>query len=145
MKLLTVLMIGCASAFDVTAFSNYLTKTVTNSKWLREAEKKHGRVALLAVPSLATIAMATGNDPVPWLNSQPIETQIVFYSTAGLLESFNLRRFDKGFRLKDDEEPGKLLDRIQVSTEVNSLEDNAGRVAMLIAASVFANSVTHGL
>lgn len=105
--------------------------------WVKEAEKKHSRVALLAVPSLMSIAAMTGEDPVSLLNSQPASTQLVFYATAGLFETLNLRRFDKGFTLKQGEEPGKLLP-LEASSELDAAEDWAGRLAMLAAAGYFA-------
>lgn len=114
-------------------------------KWLQEAEKKHGRAALVAAPSLAIIAMATGEDPVPWLNHQPGETQLTFYSVVGLLESLNLRRIDKGFTLKSDEKPGRLLPIRSDVPSLNRVEDYAGRIAMLIAAATIASSAAHTL
>ena len=114
-------------------------------KWLQEAEKKHGRVALVAAPSLALIAMSTGDDPVPWLNHQPVDAQLTFYSVAGLLESFNLRRIDKGFTLKDGEEPGRLLPVKTYLPALNVVEDVAGRVAMVGVASTLASSAAHAL
>ena len=112
-------------------------------KWLQEAEKKHGRAALVAAPSLALIAMATGDDPVPWLNHQPADTQLTFYSVIGLLESFNLRRIDKGFTLKEGEEPGRLLPVTSDIPSLNLVEDAAGRVAMLGVAATLASSAAH--
>ena len=114
-------------------------------KWLQEAEKKHGRAALVAAPSLAIIAMATGEDPVPWLNHQPAATQLTFYSVVGILESFNLRRIDQGFTLKSDEKPGRLLPIRSDLPGLNKTEDYAGRVAMLIAAATIASSAAHAL
>lgn len=110
-------------------------------KWLREAEKKHARVALVAAPSLALLAMATGDDPVPWLNHQPISTQLAFYSAAGVLESLNLRRLDKGFKLKEGEEPGRLLPIRSELASLNLVEDVAGRACMLgVAATLCASA-----
>ena len=109
--------------------------------WLREAEKKHSRVALLAAPTLATIAMVTGDDPVPWLNSQPLTDQLIFYSVAGCLESFNLMRFDKGFTLKEGEEPGRLLPIRSDLKTLDAIEDTTGRVAMVAVAATLAASV----
>lgn len=109
-----------------------------------EAEKKHGRVALLAVPSLMTIAAMTGEDPVQFLNQQPVATQLCFYSAAGLLETLNLKRFDAGFKLKDGEEPGKLLP-LRASEKLHNIEDWSGRVAMLLAAAYFANTLSGGV
>lgn len=113
--------------------------------WLQEAEKKHGRAALVAAPSLAILAMATGDDPVPWLNHQPVETQLAFYSVMGLLESFNLRRIDKGFTLKEGEVPGRLLPITSDITTLNVIEDVAGRACMLGVAATLASSAATGL
>lgn len=109
--------------------------------WLREAEKKHGRVALVALPVLASIASSTGEDPVPWLNSQPAATQLVFYSSAGLLETLNLKRFDKGFTLKAGEVPGKVIPFLNASERIHAIEDLSGRAAMLVATSMLLSSV----
>ena len=115
-------------------------------QWLREAEKKHARVALLAVPSMAAISAATGvADPVPWLNAQPASTQLIFYASAALVETLNLRRLDKDlFTLKDGEKPGKLLP-VEASDAWHAAEDGAGRVAMLLAALAFAASAVRTL
>lgn len=121
--------------------SQAFTTSGLSPKWMKEAEKKHARVALLAVPSLMTIAQATGEDPVAFLNSQPVATQLAFYSSAALLESLNLRRFGKDpFTLKDDEEPGKLLP-LAASPNLHAVEDWTGRIAMLVAAGYFANTL----
>lgn len=124
-----------------TAFQFTPTPGTSEYAWLREAEKKHSRVALLAVPALATIAVSTGQDPVPWLNEQPITTQLIFYSAAGLIESINLRRFDKGFTLKQGEIPGRVLPVTPPAKTLDAFEDASGRVAMLAVAATLARSV----
>lgn len=112
------------------------------SGWLAEAEKKHGRVAMTALPALAKIAAATGQDPVPWLNQQPAMDQLFFYATAGVLESVNLRRFGPGFSLKDGETPGKFLRSADDPPPLlSAVEDAAGRAAMLLALGVFLRSL----
>ena len=124
-----------------TAFTPTTTPLKPFTKgWVKEAEKKHSRVALLAVPSLMTIAAMTGDDPVQFLNNQPLATQLFFYSAAGALESLNLKRFDKGFKLKDGEEPGKLLP-LEASEQLHAVEDWAGRLAMLMATGYFVNTL----
>lgn len=111
-----------------------------SDKWIKEAEKKHSRVALLAVPCLIGISAITGgDDPVQFLNSQPASTQLIFYSAAGILESLNLKRFDKGFALRPEEEPGKLLP-LEASKEWHDVEDWTGRLSMLIALGFLLNS-----
>ena len=109
--------------------------------WLREAEKKHGRVAMAALPALATIASVTGEDPLPWLNSQPAASQLVFYSAAGLLETVNLKRFGKGFTLKPGETPGRVIPFLNASENLQFVEDVSGRVAMLATAAMLASAL----
>lgn len=117
-------------------------KSIVDYKWLLEAEKKHGRVAMIAVPALARIAMITGMEPVTWLNHQPVESQLIFYSVSGILETFNLRRFGKGFTLKEDEAPGKLFKGAATpSPGLEFMENNAGRIAMLAAFAILVKTV----
>jgi len=111
----------------VTAF-----KIPVSAAWLGEAEKKHGRVALLALPTLLGIASVTQSDPILWLNSRPVADQAVFYSVAATLESLNLRRLAPGFDLRAGEQPGKLLrDTPDPPPALDARETVAGRAAML--------------
>lgn len=123
------------------AFKSPNMGVAVSTKWVREAEKKHARVALLAVPSLVALGAMTGEDPVGWLNQQPAAAQLTFYASAGVLESYNLRRFDKGFTLKESIVAGKLLPGKEPSPTLDAAEDWAGRAAMLIAAGFFANTL----
>ena len=119
-----------------------LQKVSTLNRWVSEAEKKHGRVAMLAVPTLVTIAVSTRMDPVVWLNSQPATSQLVFYSVAATLESLNLKRFGKGFSLKEDETPGMLFKKNDPPPPLLSvLEDGVGRLAMIAALGIMVNSL----
>jgi hypothetical protein len=101
--------------------------------WVREAEKKHGRAAMLALPTLVALSAADPSaDPVKWLNSQPVDFQLEAYSLAAVLESFNLRRLGKGFSLKEGVEPGRVWDSGKTIPPLLSLsEDIVGRFAML--------------
>jgi hypothetical protein len=100
--------------------------------WLRESEKKHGRIALLAIPALASIALTTGENPLPFLNAQSAPAQVAFYSLVGALESVNLERLDEGFTLKDNAIPGRVLPVSNATiARFEGLEDAAGRIAML--------------
>ena len=128
MRLIVVMLASTAST------ASAFTVSPARKAWIQEAEKKHGRVAMLGFPALVALA-ATHNDPVPWLNSQPVATQLVFYSTAAALESFNLRRLDKGFTLKEGEVPGKLLDVGDYPT-LEAVETLTGRAAMIASAAV---------
>ena len=66
---------------------------------------------------------------------------IVLYIETPLIETVNLKRFDKGFALRPEEEPGKLLP-LEAAKEWHDVEDWAGgRVSMLIAFGVLLLSV----
>lgn len=109
---------------------------VPSADFVREAEKKHGRVALLAVPALATIAATTGENPVTFLSAQPVATQAGFFSACGAIEALTLARLGPKFTLRNGVTPGKFLpDDASVSDHADALETAAGRVAMLVAAS----------
>lgn len=101
-----------------------------NDAWMREAEIKHGRVAMLAFPTLAQISTITNTNPVSWLAHQPVDTQIYFFSAAAVFESLNLRRLGYGFVLKEGEEPGKLF-QSNHSAGFDVVETNVGRIAMI--------------
>ena len=113
----------------------------SNLAWMREAEKKHARAAMVALPSLMLIASATGEDPVPWLNAQPAATQLGFYAAVGTLEALNLRRLDRGFALKPGEIPGRVLPWADADAALHTIEDEVGRVAMLATAGVLLGSL----
>ena len=123
--------------------SGLTTPSILNkppSPWLQEAEKKHGRVAMLAFPALVALNSVTGSDPVTWLNNQPIDTQLTAYSIAGTLECFNLARIENGFNLKEGTVPGKLIPW-DVNPSLQVMEDITGRTAMLATVPFFWNSL----
>lgn len=133
MKLILFTLFACTHAFKVNP---------TLLTWMKEAEKKHSRAAMIALPSLALIAMTNGQDPVPWLNSQPISTQLSFYSAIGALESLNLKRIKSGITLKEGEVPGKVFPWVKTPTPtLEFLEDTVGRTAMILVTGVFYMSV----
>lgn len=115
-------------------------------RWLREAEKKHARVALVALPSLAAIAAATHANPVPWLSAQPADVQLTFYAAAGIVESAtSVPRvaWGDGWTLRDGAVPGQLFSDTPPRTTpsvLDAAEDAAGRVAMLAVAGIMASS-----
>ena len=115
-------------------------RTTLDPRWLREAEYKHARIALLALPAL----VALGDDSVHWLGSQPPLTQEIFFATAGVLEStVMLPRFEAGFRLKDDVVPGEFPPLgSSSSTAVRAFELVAGRAAMMAAAAVMVGQLS---
>jgi hypothetical protein len=66
--------------------------------WLKAAEKKHSRVALLALPTLFALTQSGIDDPVSFLSSQPVSTHIDFFTISGILEAgISLPRFKNFF------------------------------------------------
>ena len=106
--------------------------------WLKEAEKKHSRVALLALPTLFALKQSGVEDPVSWLSSQSISTQIDFFSTAGILEAgVSLPRFENRFELKKNLTPGNITGKILRSDfeiALDRFETGLGRMAMICTA-----------
>ena len=112
---------------------------VPSAAFVRDAEIKHGRVALLALPALAAVA-ATGADPVRYLSMQPVPAQLAFFAAAGTLEGVTFARLGPAFSLREDVVPGQLWD-VPHPPALAHAEDVAGRAAMLAAAAVLALDV----
>lgn len=107
------------------------------ASFLREAEKKHARVAMLALPTLLALQAAGVDSPAGWLASQPVDTQIDFFSGAGVVESaLTLPRYRKGFRLREGVYPGGIFRTEEAPPAADLAEDLVGRASML-AATVF--------
>lgn len=107
--------------------------------FVREAELKHARVALLTVPTLGIMSTMGIEEPVKWLSTQPLDTQLGFFSTAALVESASLARLGPNFSLKDGLVPGNFFNDKNVTVD---LELMAGRVAMLAAAGILVSGAT---
>ena len=121
---------------SVTKKFNNKANSIPSVGFVREAEKKHGRVALLAFPTLATIYALTGENPVPYLSNQPVSTQVEFFTGAALLESLSLARLGPNFSLKDELVPGNFPPLSLPNKPADDFEDAAGRVAMLATTAV---------
>lgn len=109
-----------------------------DSGFVREAELKHARVALLAVPTLGIMSSMGIEEPVKWLSTQPLDTQLGFFSTAALVESASLARLGPNFSLKDGLVPGNFFNDKNVTVD---LELMSGRVAMLAAAGILVSGL----
>tara|TARA_A100001015_G_C14973917_1_gene706364 strand:+ start:664 stop:1074 length:411 start_codon:yes stop_codon:yes gene_type:complete len=120
--------------------TSFLSKVDKN--FARDSEIKHGRTALLALPAMVAINALTGENPVTYLSSQSVDTQVNFFSAAGLVEAGYLSRFGSNFTLKEGVEPGKLVSNIVPDENLIFLEDVAGRSAMLgVSAYILSNLV----
>ena len=98
--------------------------------FVREAEKKHARIALLALPTLGAIYAATGDNPATYLSHQSADVQSAFFGVSSLFEAASLSRLAPNFALKDGVTPGNWGVK-SVSADTEKLEDAAGRIAML--------------
>lgn len=79
-------------------------------------------------------------EPVKWLSTQPLDTQLGFFSTAAVIESASLARLGPNFSLKDGLVPGNFFnddDEVTVDLELMS-----GRVAMLAAVGILVSGAT---
>ena len=134
-----LLMLACL--FDrSSAFSMSKLLSNVDSGFVREAELKHARVALLAVPTLGIMSSMGIEEPVKWLSTQPLDTQLGFFSTAAVVESASLARLGPNFSLKDGLVPGNFFnddDEVTVDLELMS-----GRVAMLAAVGILVSGAT---
>lgn len=130
--IVSMLLLVCgANAFQVSA------------SWKQEAEKKHGRVAMLALPALVALGANGVEQPVSWLSQQPVDVQAEFFATAGLVEAaFGLPRLDYGFTLKEGVEPGVYPPLTSPdSPQLDAAETTVGRVAMLVTAGMLAQTL----
>lgn len=112
--------------------------------YLRETEKKHARVAMLAVPALLVLGAQGVDAPVSWLSHQPLDAQLEFFSAAGVLEAWaTLPRYQARLRLKDTVEPGNFLPAAwRVPEPLDRAEDMVGRAAMLCASTLMLSELS---
>ncbi len=134
-----LLMLACL--FDQSSAFR-MSKLLSNvdSGFVREAELKHARVALLAVPTLGIMSSMGIEEPVKWLSTQPLDTQLGFFSTSALVESASLARLGPKFSLKDGLVPGNFFNDKNVTVD---LELMSGRVAMLAAAGILVSGLNY--
>lgn len=138
--------------FDPLKISNEL-----NSKYLREFELQHGRVAMVASTLIPLYEyMKPGTLGINYLSSMDFGEQLPFWYVMALLEAGRLRSgwqnpFTNGtlFTLKNDFQPGNHLnfDVDKVSERAYNSELSNGRLAMLAAAHMIGSELLtgHGL
>jgi hypothetical protein len=120
------------SLFFILATSTGSHAWRTDMAWLKETEKKHSRVALLALPALFALKGTGVEEPISYLSQQPLGTQIDFFSLSAILEAgVSLPRFQNFFDLKEGLVPGNVLGAENVPKSLDNAETGLGRMAMI--------------
>ena len=128
-----------------------------NSKYLREFELQHGRVAMVASTLIPLYELMRPDElGINYLSSMDFGQQLPFWYVMALLEFGRMKSgwqnpFTNGtlFSLKDDFQPGNHLnfDVNKVSDRAYNSELSNGRLAMLATAHMIASELVtgHGL
>ena len=129
--------------------------TEKNSKYLREFELQHGRVAKVASVLIPLFEMMKpGTLGINYLSDMDFNGQLPFWYVMALAEFYRMRTgwenpFSKNgsaFTLKDDFQPGNYLNvnKDKVPDRRYNAELSNGRLAMLAAAHMVASEVVTG-
>lgn len=105
---------------------------VPSEAYVRDAEIKHGRVALVSGAVLASLASTGIEHPTAALSQCPIDVQLMFFSLIGITEAATyLPRLSSKFSLRDGVVPGELIPLVKAGSWLTQIELNVSRVAML--------------
>ena len=116
---------------------------VPSKGFIKDAELKHGRVALVSGAVLAALSSAGVAHPTAALATMPLQDQLLFFSAIGVAEAATyLPRLDGMFSLKDTVFPGRLLPWASPTTGAREFELNTCRAVMLL---VFAYMVADAI
>ena len=99
---------------------------------IKDAEIKHGRLAIISGIVLASLASTGIEHPTAALSQCPIDTQLTFFSSIGIAEAgLYLPRMSSMFSLRQDVVPGELIPRVSSEPWLANIELNVSRVAMI--------------
>jgi len=129
-----------------------------NAKFIQEAEIKHGRTAMLAMPTLLTLETIDHSTiGINQLASTPIEDQLLLLGIFGCSEVSQMLKVyefpssvEAWFNMKESHIPGEYnFDPLNISSTNNldilkSNEKFVGRLAMLAAAEFIGSELITG-
>ena len=129
-----------------------------NSKFVQEAEIKHGRTAMLAMPTLVSLEVFDHSTlGINQLASTPLENQLILLGIFGCSEVSQMLKgyefpssVDAWFNMKDSHTPGDYnFDPLNISNtnNIDFLKKNekfVGRLAMLSSFGFICNELLTG-
>lgn len=130
------------------------TNKAQTSKFVQEAEIKHGRVAMLSSLIIPTIENFNGDNlGINELSHQPITFQLgllAFFGISEVAQLFKAYEYPmnptKWFMIKEDHKPGNYqIDPFNLSvkkSDIKSAEIINGRIAMLAAFGTIMHELT---
>ena len=139
---------------DIAIFQQSVTAKGFQSSFLREAELKHGRIAMLSSIILPTIEQHTDGLAIYQFQELPDITQIGIVALMTIGEFSSIIRGwenpkDKLFRLKEDYQPGDFgfpswnKNENAMETQMDK-ELNHGRLAMIAVLGMMAQELVTG-
>lgn len=144
----------CGDTKPLGFFDPLNLSTEKNSKYLREFELQHGRVAMMASVLIPLFELSKpGTLGINYLSNMDFNSQLPFWYVMALAEFFRMRTGWENpfggkplFTLKDDFQPGNYLnfDVSNVSENAFNSELNNGRLAMLAVAHVIGSELVTG-
>jgi hypothetical protein len=117
---------------------------VPSPAFVRDAEIKHGRVAITSALVLSTLSAQGFDHPSAVLSQCSVSDQALFFSAIGLLEALvYLPRLENRFRLREGIEEGRIVEsKLPTPKGLLLIEDVTGRLAMLgVAAFLVLDSI----
>ena len=149
---MNVMNIATVMMTFISCVSGLTTPTITNtqkvSKFVQEAELKHGRVAMVSTLTIPTLELLNGNHQgIYELSLQPITFQLSLlgvFACSEVAQLFKAYQYpmepSKWFNMKEEHVPGEYsFDPLGFSNTTESLTDYKrtelfnGRIAMLAA------------
>ena len=128
--------------------------TEKNSKYLRETELQHGRIAMLSATLLPLYEIFNpGKLSINYLSDMDFNSQLPFWYCMAILEVGRLLTAyenpfvnGSGFTIKSDFQPGNYLniDNTKIKERRYNTELSNGRLAMLASAHIIGSELITG-